>query len=167
MRRRDVLVGGLVWGQLLAARRVLAQPAASTRGAVVVGVNKTGNLPVLRAAVSGARSIAQWLATEDFEVKLITDEVAPVTGAAVKAAVTEFVNRGTLTQLVIYFSGHGIAFANNEFWLLSGAPDDVDEAVSLTECVALAGRSAVSNVVIICEPAGPIRTSTARCCMER
>jgi hypothetical protein len=151
MRRRDVLAGGLVWGQLLAARRVLAQPAASTRGAVVIGVNKTGNLPVLRAAVSGARSIAQWLTTEGFEVKLITDEVTPVTGVALRAAVTEFVNRGTLTQLVIYFSGHGIAFGNNEFWLLSGAPDDVNEAVSLTECVALAGRSAVSNVVIICD----------------
>ena len=136
MRRRDVLLGGMAWAQLAASRNVLAQPAApSTRAAVVIGVNKTGDLPVLQAAVSGATSIANWLISEGFEVKLIVDKDGPVTAAAIKREVTDLVNRGTLTQLVIYFSGHGVAFGTSEFWLLTGAPDDLGEAVSVVECV--------------------------------
>src|SRR3981189_545766 len=123
MRRRDVLVGGVAWAQLVASRNVLAQGgAASTRAAVVVGVNKTGNLPVLRAAVSGAKSVADWLSAEGFEVKLIVDDNQPVAADAIKRAVPALVDRGTLTQLVIYFSGHGVAFGSSEFWLLTRAP---------------------------------------------
>jgi len=152
MRRRDVLLGGLAWAQLAGSRNVLAQsPVPSTRAAVVIGVNKTGDLPVLRAAVSGATAIANWLISEGFEVKLIVDKDGPVSAAAIKREVTELVNRGTLTQLVIYFSGHGVAFGTSEFWLLTGAPDDLNEAVSVVECVDQASRSAIPNVVIICD----------------
>ena len=152
MRRRDVLLGSLAWAQLAASRNVLAQPTGpSTRAAVVIGVNKTGDLPVLQAAVSGATSIANWLTGEGFEVKLILDTNGPVTADAIKREVTSLVNRGTLTQLVIYFSGHGVAFGTSEFWLLTGAPDDLGEAVSVVECVDQASRSAIANVVIICD----------------
>jgi hypothetical protein len=118
---------------------------------VVIGVNKTGNLPVLRAAVSGAKSVAGWLTGEGFEVKLIVDEGQPVTADAIKKTVTALVDRGTLTQLIIYFSGHGVAFGSSEFWLLTGAPDDLNEAVSVVECVDQASRCAIPNVVIICD----------------
>jgi len=152
MRRRDALLGGLAWAQLAASRNVLAQGAGlSTRAAVVAGVNKTGNLPFLRAAASGAKLVADWLTGEGFEVKLIVDDDQPVTADAIKRAVTALVERGTLTQLVIYFSGHGVAFGNSEFWLLTGAPDDLNEAVSVVECVDRASRSAIPNVVIICD----------------
>src|SRR5207244_3622809 len=111
MRRRELLVGGLAWAQLVASRNAFALCAApSARAAVVVGVNKSGNLPVLQAAVSGAKSVADWLCSEGFEVKLIVDDQEPVTADAIKRAVTALVDRGTLTQLVIYFSGHGAAF---------------------------------------------------------
>jgi Caspase domain len=150
MRRRDVLVGAAAWAQLVASRKVLAQP--STRAAVVVGVNKTGNLPVLQAAVSGAKSVADWLIAEGFEVTLIVDDnQQPVAADTIKRAVTALVDRGTLTQLVIYFSGHGVAFGTSEFWLLTGAPDDLNEAVNVVECVDKASRSAIANVVIICD----------------
>ena len=130
----------------------MAQSAGpSTRAAVVIGVDKTGDLPVLRAAVSGAKSVAEWLTGEGFEVKLIVDEGQPVTADAIKKTVTALVDRGTLTQLVIYFSGHGVAFGSSEFWLLTGAPDDLNEAVSVVECVDQASRSAVPNVAIICD----------------
>src|SRR5262249_53157898 len=147
MRRRDVLVGGVALARLAALPAVWAQGGA--RGAVVVGVNKTGNLPILRAAVGGAKSVADWLTGEGFEVNLITDETGPVTGAAVKRAVTELVNRGTLQQLVVYFSGHGVAFSTSEFCLLTGAPDDLDEAISMVECIDAAGRSGIPNVIFI------------------
>jgi hypothetical protein len=51
--------------------------------------------------------------------------------------------------LVVYFSGHGISVGYNEFWLLTGAPDDLNEAVSVVECWELAHRSGITNVVFI------------------
>lgn len=150
MRRRDVLIGGAAWAQLAALPTALAQGGGpSTRAAVVIGVNKTGNLPILRAAASGAKSVADWLDAEGVEVNLIVDDNAPVTADAVKRAVTALVNRGTLQQLILYFSGHGMAFSAAEFWLLTGAPDDLNEAVSVTECIDAAGRSGIPNVVLI------------------
>ena len=148
MRRRDVLLGGLALAQLATSGTSLAQ-GPSTRAAVVIGVNKTGNLPILRAAVSGARSVADWLKDEGFEVTLIVDASQPVTANAIKQAVTALVGRGNLTQLVVYFSGHGISVGYNEFWLLSGAPDDPNEAVSVVECWELAHKSGIPNVIFI------------------
>ena len=43
------------------------------RGAVVVGVNKTGGLPPLTASAAGAKAFGEWLEAEGFEVKVITD----------------------------------------------------------------------------------------------
>ena len=40
------------------ARSVIAQPSPGPRAAVVIGINKTGNLPVLSAAATGAREVA-------------------------------------------------------------------------------------------------------------
>jgi hypothetical protein len=150
MRRRDVLVGGLAWAQLIASRSARAQGTTPvTRAAVVIGVNKTGNLPVLRAAVSAAKSVADWLDKEHFNIVPILDDKGPVTAGAIKQAVTSFVNQPSLTQLVVYFSGHGMSVAFNEYWLLSGAPDDPNEAVSLVECFELAHMSGIPNVVFI------------------
>lgn len=117
MRRREVLIGGLALAQLAASRRLSAQclTAPNSRAAVVIGVNKSGKLPVLRAAASGAKSVADWLCAEGFEVKLIVDENGPVTADAIKRAVFELVRRGTLSQLVVYFSGHGVCVGFYEF----------------------------------------------------
>src|SRR5262245_7868780 len=150
MRRRDLLAGAAAWAQLATLPTAFAQGGgSSTRAAVIIGVNKTGKLPILNAAVSGAKSVADWLSAEDFDVNLIADDSGPVTADAVKRAVTTLVNRGTLHQLIVYFSGHGLAFAGSEFWLLTGAPDDLNEAVSLTEGIDLAGRSGIPNVIFI------------------
>jgi hypothetical protein len=51
--------------------------------------------------------------------------------------------------LVIYFSGHGVCVGFNEYWLLSGAPGDPNEAVTLRESWELAHRSGIPNVVFI------------------
>lgn len=149
MRRRDFLAGGLACTQTLAARVAFGQPASPKRAAVVIGVNKTGNLPILRAAVSSAHNIADWLTGEKFDVRVIVDEHQPVTAAEIKKSVFELVKNGTLDQLVVYFSGHGFAVANNEFWLLTGAPEDASEAVSVIECVDFARKSAIPNVTFI------------------
>src|SRR5215469_13700896 len=92
----------------LVARSVIAQPSPGPRAAVVIGINKTGNLPVLSAAASGAREVARWLQGEGFEVnQFIDDDGKPIELAPIFKAVKDLVDRGTLEQLVVYFSGHG------------------------------------------------------------
>jgi hypothetical protein len=59
------------------------------------------------------------------------------------------VSRGNLEQFVVYFAGHGFVNSYSEHWMLSQAPDNPNEAVSLVESVALARQSAIPNVVFI------------------
>ena len=50
------------------------------RGAVMIGVSKTGNLPKLKAAVGCAKKMGEWAIQQGFTkelVKVITDERAP------------------------------------------------------------------------------------------
>ncbi|HVQ79453.1 MAG TPA: hypothetical protein VMS82_05820 [Pseudolabrys sp.] len=47
---------------------------AKKKGAVVIGVNRTGGLHVLESAAKGARAFSDWLTSEVFEVKTITDD---------------------------------------------------------------------------------------------
>lgn len=149
MERRHFLVTAL--GATAAVRflRLRAQPI-TTRGAVVIGVDKPGNLTPLHAAKSGALSVAAWLKTEGFDVKVFVDDRAPVTVGDVFTAINGFVQAGTLDQLVIYFAGHGfISGTLSEFWMLSGAPQNPNEAVSLTESCKYAEESGIPNVVFI------------------
>jgi hypothetical protein len=73
----------------------------------------------------------------------------PITVKPIFDTVAEFVHRGTLDQLVIYFSGHGFIRDQSEMWMLSGAPDNPNEAVSLRECIDLARETAIPSVVLI------------------
>ena len=149
MRRRDLLAGGVALAGTLAARSVLAQTQAPVRAAVVIGVNKAGTLPVLSAAASGARTIADWLNNEGFEVRLFADDTGPVRASDLFDAISGLVDRGTLDQLVVYFSGHGYLNAFSEYWMLSNAPQNPNEAVSLVESVVLAKESEIPNVVFV------------------
>lgn len=149
MERRHFLTATLGATAALRLPRLRAQPVV-TRGAVVIGVDKAGNLTPLRAAKSGAKSVARWLKTEGFDVKLLVDEGAPVTVHAVLAAISEYIQARTLEQLVVYFAGHGfISGMMSEFWMLSGAPQDANEAVSVIESKKFAEDSGITNVVFI------------------
>ncbi|MEJ1966655.1 MAG: caspase family protein [Gammaproteobacteria bacterium] len=149
MERRHFLATALGATAALRFRRIRAQ-SITTRGAVVIGVDKPGNLPALNAAKSGARSVASWLQGEGFDVKTFVDDGAPVTVTNVFAAINAFVQAGTLEQLVVYFAGHGfISGTLSEFWMLSGAPQNPNEAVSLTESCKYAEESGIPNVVFI------------------
>ena len=81
---------------------------------------------------------ADALRSEGFEVKLLVDSSGPVRASDVFDAISELVGRGTLDQLVIYFSGHGFLNAFSEVWMLSNAPQNPNEAISLAECIILA-----------------------------
>lgn len=156
------LLAGLVPASVL-----MAQPGGTLRrAAVVIGVNKCGGLPVLNAAVTGAESMAAWLGGEGFEVKLFVDKQRPVIGAEVGAGIKELVEHRELDQLVVYFSGHGFLTGFNEIWMLSGAPGDANEAVSLSECIELSRETPIANVVFISDAcrstADSLRSSRVR-----
>lgn len=146
MRRRSLVL----LAASVAAIRGHAQPSPPQRAAVVIGVDRAGDLRPLRAAAGGARKVAAWLRREGFDpVVELVDDPGPVTVAQVFAAVGPLVDRGTVKQLVIYFAGHGFINGYSEHWMLSGAPDNPNEAVSLIESVALARQSGIPHVVFI------------------
>ena len=120
------------------------------KAAIVIGIDSTGELPVLRAAASGAQTFGAWLAGEGFEVKSFIDDNGPVTVTAVTEAITALIDQGPLEQLVVYFSGHGfLKNYSSEFWMLSGAPRNANEAISVIESVELARECGIPSVVMI------------------
>lgn len=149
MNRRNFISASLALSGALATRRLFAQPAPGTRAAIVIGVDKTGNLPVLKAAKSGASEIATWLTGEGFEVFLFVDANKPVFAGEIFQTINTLVKRGTLEQLVVYFAGHGFIKAASEFWLLSDAPQNPNEAINLNESAALAERVGIPNITFI------------------
>lgn len=125
------------------------------RAAVVIGVNKTGELPTLQGSATGAEAVAAWLRKEGFDlVQVFTDvdsngDNKEVTASMLKTAVRDIVLKGIYSQLVIFFSGHGYWKNDNEFWLLTNAPQDSEEAISWTETAELAKGCGIPNVVLI------------------
>jgi hypothetical protein len=148
MKRREFIVGSIALASACALQRLVAAEPARRRAAVVIGVDTVGQLPPLSAAKSGARQVAQWLEQEQFEVRLFVDDGKPVVVKDLFNAVSELVNRD-LDQLLVYFAGHGFIRGYSEFWLLSGAPNNPNEAVSVLESVQLAQECPIPSVVFI------------------
>lgn len=118
--------------------------------AVVIGVDKAGNLPVLSAAAKGATEFAQWAKSQQFDTVLITDETEPVEISHIKKAVSKFINADIYTHILIYFAGHGILKApNDEHWLLSDCPDDPNAAVNVTASRYLASNTGIPYVTFV------------------
>jgi caspase domain-containing protein len=92
--------------------------------------------------------MAAWLTSEKFKVNLLTDEASPVKAAHVKDAIRDCLSPDA-RQLVVYFAGHGFVNQLSEFWMLSGAPDDPNEAVNLVGSVLLARQTTVPNIAVI------------------
>jgi hypothetical protein len=150
MKRRDVLRLSAALPLALATRSVRGQAKTITRAAVVIGIDQPVKLPPLNAAVSGATNVGDWLKSEGFEVKLLTDETKPVKAADVFDAVDGLVSLDTLKQLVIYFAGHGCFVKDSDYWLLSQALNDSSQAIRVGSASFLRSRlCGIQNVVLI------------------
>lgn len=120
------------------------------RAAVVIGVDRTGELTVLEGCATGAQAVARWLRKEGFDTIELTDaNDKVVTAAMVMQAVSTFVSAQTYHQLVLFFSGHGYWKNETELWLLSNAPKDANEAISWMETAEFAKDCGIPNVVLI------------------
>src|SRR5688572_19481447 len=109
------------------------------RAAVLIGVKKTGGLPVLQAVQQGIDLMKGWLEKQPgmrdpdgkLRIKVLSDDKGkPVTADQVQKSIQRFVKDGTIEQLLVYFAGHGANKSYNEYWLLSGAPDNANEAIN-------------------------------------
>jgi hypothetical protein len=120
-----------------------------SRVAIVIGVNKPKAPAPLQGAVSDAIGFATWIAKQGFETTSFVDDKNPVTFASIFAEVERVVNAGTYSQMVIYFAGHGLQNGGSEMWLLSGAPDNSGEAISVEASVMAARESGLASVVFI------------------
>ena len=111
------------------------------RAGVFIGVERTGQLQPLQAAVKGAADMHRW-ATENqgfARAELVTDaNGGRVTPDAVYEAIKRVIGVGGVDQLIVYFAGHGVNIHQGEHWLLTDAPERANAAVSVAGTVELA-----------------------------
>jgi hypothetical protein len=120
------------------------------RIAIVIGVNKPKKLTPLQGAVTDALAFGVWIAKQGFdEVKTFTDDKNAVAYQDIFAEVDRVVKAATYSQLVIYFAGHGFQNGGSEVWLLSGAPNNPGEAISVEASVMASRESGLTSVVFI------------------
>ena len=120
------------------------------RAAVLIGVDKTGTLPKLKDAAKGAERMAKWARDQKMDaVHVITDAAGPVDVASIKKVIRELVDAGNISQLLVYFAGHGVNLQRQEFWLLTDAPDDTQAAVNVAGSAGLAATCGIPHIVFI------------------
>jgi Caspase domain len=119
------------------------------RAAILIGVDKTGDLPRLKDAARGARLMQTWTDAQGIESVLLTDEAEPVTVEAIKKAIKKLADAANVSQLLVYFAGHGVALQRQEYWLLSDAPDDTQAAVNVATSAALAATCGIPHIVLV------------------
>lgn len=124
------------------------------RAGLFIGVDRTGGLPRLKDAASGAARMHAWALSQGLadgtEARLLTDaNGGKVTSDAVYDAVQALIGGAGVDQLVIYFAGHGVNINRGEQWLLSDAPVRTSAAVDVSNSAKLARYSGVSHVVFL------------------
>lgn len=126
-------------------------------GLVAVGVDNVGvDLPVLKGAATGAKSIVKWLQSQrafgiECTCMLLADGPGlPVTTRNVLDTTNELVHGGGLDLLILYFSSHGIVqSANSELILLSDAGRYPNEAIDIAATIHNARYLNIPHVLII------------------
>lgn len=123
------------------------------RAAVLIGVSRTGGLDPLQAVESGVGIMERWARAQgladDAVIRLTDNGAETVTAKRIKDAVKQLCDRANVEQLILYFAGHGVNLRFGEYWLLSHAPDDTQEAVNLAGSVELARHCGIAHVIVI------------------
>jgi hypothetical protein len=123
------------------------------RAIVLIGVRKSGTLPELGAVRAGLDHMRDWTRGQgipDALVATISDDGGRrVRIERIYEAVERFTQRSTLEQLIIYFCGHGVNNGYSEYWLLSDAPANPNEAVNVALSAFFAERCGIPHVVFI------------------
>lgn len=121
--------------------------------AIVVGIKKIKGLPELPGAVLGANNFAKWATQLGYEVSSYTDDGGkPVSFQPIYDSVRAVVDAGDASRLLVYFSGHGLIRGYGmDYWLLSNAADNPNEAIAVTNSVYAAGGCGIPHVAFIAD----------------
>jgi hypothetical protein len=95
--------------------------------------------------------MATWAEQQGVQhLTVLTDDDGRVVAIAdVKAAIREIVELGSVEHLCLYFAGHGVNSNRNEVWLLTGAPEDPQEAINVSGSVKQAQYGSIPYVAVI------------------
>jgi hypothetical protein len=122
------------------------------RALLLIGVARSG-LPELPAVAEGIRAMQRWANSQgyrdDLVVTLSDDRGSPVRIADVFDAASAIACRLTVEQLIVYFCGHGVYNDGSDLWLLSGSPQNANEAVNVAKTIRFASRGTIPYVVLI------------------
>lgn len=118
---------------------------------IAIGVGATdGSFPKLKGASKDAREFHAWGKTQGFDCKLLVDDRKKVRVADVYEAIDGYVRQNTYSQIIVYFSGHGILKAPDcELWLMSGAPRNGNEVINVHGSIFNARTCGIGHVVFI------------------
>lgn len=121
------------------------------RAAICIGVDRAGSMTPLKAAARGASDFGSWARDQGCDTEVLTDDKgASVSASRIFEAVDVRVKAGTYEQLIVYFAGHGILSApGTEYWLLSGAPENPNEAVNLFRSIEDARNCGIPHVAFV------------------
>lgn len=120
------------------------------RAAVLIGVSKSGTLPVLPAVLPSVKAMSKWAHDQGMRTDLVitlTDESGPLGPGAIKTAIRQVIDLAIVDQLIVYFAGHGVNIRYGEYWLLSDAPGDTQAAVNVSGSVELARFCGIPHVI--------------------
>ena len=128
---------------------------------ISIGIGRTGgSLPPLKGAVQDARDIYAWGQRQGFDCTLLVDEANKVRVADAFEALQEYLNAGTYSQIVVYFSGHGILQAPGcELWLMSAAPGNPNEVINVPASMTNARSCGLEHVVFISDACRTLPTN--------
>lgn len=122
------------------------------RALVLIGVSRTGGgLVQLNAVEAGLDRMAEWGRRQRIRrIHRISDIAdAPVTVKRIKDRITKLCDLAVIEQLIVYFAGHGVTVGSDEFLLLTGAPDDSNEAIYVQGSADAAAMAPIGNIVLI------------------
>ncbi|MFF7726232.1 caspase family protein [Streptomyces sp. NPDC008001] len=123
------------------------------RAVVLIGVHKAVDLPELQAVDHGLHHMETWARGQgipDHRIKIFSDtNGAEVRLADVSEAVQSFADLMSLEQLIVYFCGHGVLVNGNEYWFLSRAPQNPNEAVNVWLSWITAKKCGVGHVTLV------------------
>ena len=122
-----------------------------SKALISIGVGSTdGHFPKLKGAAADTRAVDKWGKAQGFDCILLADLRKKVRVADVFLAIKNVVNKGTYSQIIVYFSGHGVLLApNSEAWLLSDAPENPSEAINVSGSIMNARGCGIDHVVFI------------------
>lgn len=105
-----------------------------------IGVHRAQSMPVLDGVLTSVDGMCDWADRQGYEVIPIVDNNNPVTVDSIRDRLTPLLDPQNYERdpsllldrprIVVYFCGHGLHAAQDQYWILSPGPSQADERIS-------------------------------------